>query len=117
MSDLMMSAIHAPGFTMCGIAPRTRMTTTADHPCWNCQSARVAQRFSGSGWYEDDFMCADCGEDVGSGYRPFKRAWRKANIAIAEEWLAVAIELDEYRRIRNELTREEMGWDEPGTTS
>lgn len=108
-ADLMMSAVIGEGIALCGIAPRVRLTTLTDWECFNCHEKKVVRCFSGSGWYSDDAICAACGEDNQTGYRPFQRAWRKKNIAIAEEWLATALPLDEYYQETGRLIRIEMG--------
>lgn len=115
MNDLMMSSAHGNGMHLCGIAPRTRLTTIDTVPCWNCEATNVVRRFSGSGWYEDDFLCATCGEDVGTGYRPFQRAWRKKNLERAAEWLASAIDAAEFTKQTRELVKAEMGWEDDPT--
>ena len=112
-TDLMMSAVHGEGLNICGVSPRARLTTIDKEPCWNCAGTNVVRRFSGSGWYEDDFLCTTCGENVGTGYRPFERAWRKKNIARAEEWLVTAVPRDEYLAQTLALINKEMGWDNP----
>lgn len=111
-ADYMMSAYIDSDIAICGIAPRKILSTVDEHPCFNCDEQRVVRRFSGSGWYEDYFLCSGCGEDNGSGYRPFKRGWRKENIADAEKWLAESVPREDYFRITGELIREEMDWDD-----
>lgn len=110
-SALLMSAAHGNGITICGIAPSTALTTIDKFECFNCQKAEVVRKFSGSGWYEDSFICRACGEDNGTGYRPFAPAWRKKNIARAEEWATTAIPLEEYFAKTIALIHSEMGWD------
>lgn len=106
------SAIIGPGFSICGIAPTKRLVTIETEPCWNCQGTHVLRQFSGSGWYEDNYLCPDCGEDVGTGYRPFKRAWRKDNIARATQWRTQTVPRDEFFALTSALIKEEMGWDD-----
>lgn len=110
--DFRMSAVIGDGITICGIGPKRWLVTTAEHPCWNCGKQSVLRRFSGSGWYEDDYLCAACGEDVGTGYRPFQRAWRKANIERADLWANYLVSREEFFETTGRLIREEMGWDD-----
>ena len=110
-SDMLMDSLHSGdgSFHMCGIAPRVKLTTVSDWECENC-NAKLVRCFSGSGWYEDDALCAECGESV-TGYRPFRPRWRKENIAKAQEWLALAVPLEEFRATTRRLIDSEMGWD------
>jgi hypothetical protein len=110
-SEYMTSAHIESGLVICGIPPRKMLSTLTDATCFNCDQKAVFRRFSGSGWYEDYWLCLNCGEDNGSGYRPFRRGWRKDNIRDAEEWSKVAISSAEFHRITTELIREEMGWE------
>lgn len=111
-SDYMMSSINEQGINICGIAPKNLLTTLDGEPCFNCDQVAVVRRFSGSGWYEDDWLCSSCGEDVGSGYRPFRPRWRKENIEKAQEWLAVAIPREEFFKATGDLIEREMDWDD-----
>jgi hypothetical protein len=106
--DYQMSAYLGENIIVCGIAPRNRLTTLDGKPCWNCNEVAVVRRYSGSGWYEDDFLCSACGEDVSSGYRPFQRGWRKKNIERALGWLADAIPYEDFRKKVNSLVDGEM---------
>lgn len=106
----MASALIGNGLAICGIPPAKRLTTVEDELCDDCNTGRVVRRFSGSGWYEDDFLCVDCGFNVGIGYKPFERGWRKKNQARAEEWLEEAINRDEFFDIVSKLVQEEMRW-------
>jgi hypothetical protein len=110
--DYMMSAVIGEGIAICGIAPDAILATVDPEPCFNCKEVTVVRRFSGSGWYEDYFLCSNCGEDNGSGYRPFKRGWRKANIADALEWLKSAVDNEEFRAKTGCLIAAEMDWTE-----
>lgn len=101
-------AVITPGLTICGMTPAVRLVTIDARPCWNCHRARVLRRFSGNGFYEDTFTCLDCGEDVGSGYRPFRRAWRKHAIARAEQYLAHVIPRDEFMARASAAIRAQM---------
>lgn len=107
-NDMMMQSIHEGGLSICGIAPRAILSTVdPKYPCFNCEG-RVVRRFSGSGWYEDYLLCVDCGEDNASGYRPFEPGWRKKNMAKAQEWLDVAVDVEEFWKITGELVKMEM---------
>jgi hypothetical protein len=118
MSEHLNQAVIGGGLTICGLPPRERLVTIDPHPCWNCQGARVLRVFSGSGWYEDHKTCLDCGEDVASGYRPFRPRWRKDNIASAEKWLDQVIPSEDYFRMASAAVREEMQWnEEPAPTN
>lgn len=108
LADYRTTAVVDGGLTICGIAPKRRLATFAKEPCWNCKGTRVLRRFSGSGWYEDHYLCLDCGENVGTGYRPFQRAWRKKNIAEAESWLPDFVEQDLYFEHTSRIIREQM---------
>ena len=110
-ADLTMSSANYGARIICGIAPRVRISTLNWRPCWNCKAIAVVQTFSGSGWYEDDFLCSHCGENCGensSGYRPFQRGWRKRNITHALALLETGIPLDEYRAQTMALISYEM---------
>lgn len=111
-SDLLMSSVDLGGVVICGIAPRTELTTLTDWECHNCGEKQIVRRWSGSGWYDDDGLCVACGESV-TGYRPFERAWRKKNIAQAQSWLAVAVPREEYSATTMRLIKAENGWDNP----
>ncbi|MGX9349208.1 hypothetical protein [Microbacterium sp. KNMS] len=104
-------AVFAPGLTVCGMPPKKRLTTKDSAACWNCEGLNVARRFSGSGWYEDDLLCADCGENVASGYRPFKPRWREENKDTARQWLDEAVPPDVFAAHRTAAVNGEMGWD------
>lgn len=110
MADYRASAVHGQNIIICGIPPRNRLVTLDQHPCWNCKGANVLRVFSGSGWYEDSRTCLDCGEDVTSGYRSFRRAWREKNIANAQRWMDQVIPWGTYTALTKEIVREEMGW-------
>lgn len=112
--DYQMTAVIGGGLAICGIAPKRRLVTFATDPCWNCQG-RVLRRFSGSSWYEDDYLCLDCGENVGTGYRPFRRAWRKASMAEAESWLPDFVEREAFFQHTSRMIREEMDGDHEPT--
>ena len=112
MSDYRMSAIIGGGMTICGIPPRLPLVTYDRESCPMCDTPGVLRKFSGSGWYEDDWLCQTCGEDVGTGYHPFERGWRQKNIARATEWSRHVLTRDEFESITRRLVREEMGWDE-----
>lgn len=101
-------AVITPGLTICGMPPAVPLVTIDPRPCWNCDGTRVLRRFSGSAYYEDSFTCLDCGEDVGSGYRPFRRAWRKHAIARAELHLAHVIPRDEFMDLVSAAVREQL---------
>jgi len=116
-TDLMMGSLHGPGINICGIAPRVRLSTLDWHPCWHCKALAVVRTFSGSGWYEDGFLCSNCGEDVASGYRPFEPRWRKRNIERALKALETGVTLDEFRERTAALIREEMEWPDEGPAS
>lgn len=107
-----MSAVIGNGFSICGIPPAKSLTTIDEEPCDDCKTGRVVRKFSGSGWYEDAFLCVDCGFDVGTGYKPFQRGWRKKNIARAQEWLSDAMGREEFFDTVSKLVAEEMGWDD-----
>lgn len=104
------SAIHTPNLIVCGIAPKNRLVTFDKNPCDNCNGTRVLRIFSGSGWYEDDLTCMDCGES-GTGYRPFRRGWRNSNIAAAEKWLDQVIPYGLFHQMTSAAIREEMQWE------
>lgn len=111
--DYQTTAIIAPGLTICGIPPKKRLVTLDKWPCENCNSTQVVRIFSGSGWYEDDRICRACGES-GTGYRPFKRAWRAENITRANTWIGDhgLIPYEEFQKLTGEIVREEMSWDD-----
>lgn len=106
------NAVIGNGLSICGLPPDKALTTVDDEPCDDCGAIRVVRKFSGSGWYEDFLLCANCGFDVGTGYKPFKRGWRDANKKRAESWLETAIDFDTFHSIKMESIREEMGWDD-----
>lgn len=111
-NEYMSTAEIGNGIAICGTPPAKRLTTVEDELCDDCNTGRVVRRFSGSGWYADDFLCVDCGFDVGTGHKPFEKGWRKKNKTRAEEWLAEAIDREEFFDTVSGLVQEEMGWDE-----
>ena len=113
LADIRTSAIIAPGITICGIAPKVRLTRRMYTECFNCERVRLAARcFSGSGWYGDSIICTHCGEDLYDGYRPFSPRWRQRNIRKARDWIATAIPAAEFDAKVRAAIKEEMGWDE-----
>lgn len=112
LADYRTSAIIGEGITICGITPKTPLITRCYEECFNCNRIRLhVRRFSGSGWYEDTWLCLTCGENM-DGYHPFKPGWREANIKTAREWLAIAVPAKEFRRLTRAAIKEEMGWDD-----
>lgn len=111
-SEYMNSAIIGGGIAICGISPAAILSTIDPEPCDDCETGRVVRKFSGSGWYEDSFLCLDCGFDVGTGYKPFKPRWRDENKKRAAAWLEFTVDHEQFYDKTAELIREEMGWDE-----
>lgn len=98
------------GIAVCGMAPAKRLATIDPTPCVNCQGARVLRLFSGSAWYPDHMWCLDCGENIGTRHRPFERAWRKKNIALAEQHITDIVPLEEYHELTSAARRTELSW-------
>lgn len=97
ISDYLNRSTNSGGLIVCGIAPKNDLTVIVEGKnCFNCEEKTVVRKFSGSVWYEDFYLCWSCGEDVGTGYRPFKRAWRTTNIKNALDWMAVAVDGDQF---------------------
>lgn len=113
VEDHLNDAVIGDGITICGLPPKKSLTTLTDWECFNCHAKQVVRKFSGSGWYEDDSICAACGDNNTTYYRPFRRGWRKENLATAAKWLAEAIPAEEYRALTMAAIKREMGWDDP----
>lgn len=111
IEDIQISSISSGSLHICGIAPRVRLTTRQYIDCYNCERKTLgARRFSGSVWYDDDLICTRCGENMTTGYRPFKPAWRKENIAKAKSWIAEAVPRKEFRNMTQAAIKNEMDW-------
>lgn len=109
-SELQSQAIIGNGFAICGLAPRRRLARIHYLHCDHCKRRRRHVRlFSGSGWYEDTYLCLTCGEDWGTGYHPFERGWRKRSTAAAHRYLEYVIPAAEFSRLVWDVVAEEMG--------
>lgn len=111
-ADYLNTAYIGEGIAICGIPPKIPLTTRRYLECFNCKRVTLhARKFSGSAWYEDDFICTQCGENENWG-RPFRRGWREERKARARVWIANAVPAEEYRATVRRLIADEMGWDE-----
>lgn len=106
------NSVIGNGIAVCGLPPRVALTTIDSEPCDDCGSNRVVRKFSGSGWYEDYFLCSGCGFDVGTGYKPFKPRWREDNKSRAKVWLESALDFETFHALKMEAIKEEMDWGE-----
>lgn len=109
-TGLQTQAIIGQGLTICGLAPRRRIARIHYLRCDHCNCTRRHVRlFSGSGWYEDTWLCLTCGENWATGYHPFEPGWRRRALAQAHRYLEYVVTAAEFRELTGAAIDAEMG--------